>query len=623
MSKAAANQVRRSGQPGSQVFGPVQAAVDKLQQLAYCFAAVTPLLPRLEEHGAPNPIASASASASANVKQEPKQEHVSAPAPTLVCAPTPMPMPMPMPMPACASAVSTSIDPATTPAESSATPCMEPDHGEPARCATLPEHPLSCASLGRASKSLQVAEPADSCQAAGQIEQAAFAPVSAGLTASIAPKPSTSPASPPRVPERTSDAVTRQLAAAAPAIARRTGYNRRFGLTPVSEVLPNYRPLRYVLDYDAFAEIPIDSYLTAKLVALSDSIMSAACDSVLPVPGASVRAAAPATIISEAANDGVIVGGDSGSSDGVLSAQALATIPIDPDIFVNGCLAVDFSLGYPAIGNAIFWERWDNEPADAYRWFKCYLAMPENCGLRNFAQFLNILTTGSLIPVNGRHYYGSRSAQANVDAISSALQRRAIAVGDVGDKGKGELQSAGSVVDAQEIARIKAYYHLFYWEDRCMCFNIWEATMLKERQARRSQFILDDHFTLFQEVFDKVAAHVSDSVDTMDPKDAIKALQDIAKMMRLSVGMPADKPAGYNDGPQIINNNNNSANNSFPPQLRINFVSPNMTSAGALPAEITRVGTDDAADAADAVGDVGNGVQKEAKDKTNDPVAGV
>ena len=533
------------------VFGPIQAAVDKLQQLAYCFAAVTPLLPRLEEHGAPNPIASPVPAPIVMDQSRPSDSTVpmsSAMPEHAAATPTPVAQ-----MPVVDPGVDIDIDPFAGPFADSSADTIQ----------------------GRTVESLQVAESATS----------------------VAPE--TSPTrSHNRAYRRTSDSVARQLAAAAPTIARRrTGFNRRFGITPVSEVLPNYRPLRYVLDYDAFATSSIDSSLTTKLIALGDAVMSAACDSLLPAPGMSVRSAAPATIVAEAADAGMLVGNGNGAAlgTGAVGEQALASIPIDPDVFMNGCLAVDFSLGYPTIGNAIFWERWDNEPADAYRWFKCYLTMPENCGLRNFAQFLNILTSGSLIPVDGRHYFGSHSAQARDDAISSALLRQAVedknaAKPNIG----GTLQVSSSVVDAQEIARIKAYYHLFYWEDRCMCFNIWETTMLQDRQARRSQFILDDHFTLFQEVFDRVATRVKDSVEMMDPKDAIKALQDIAKMMRLSVGMPADKPVGYNDGPQIINNNNASANNSFPPQLRINFVDPgknNGSGAGndTVP-ELTRVG---------------------------------
>ena len=302
---------------------------------------------------------------------------------------------------------------------------------------------------------------------------------------------------------------------------------------PAIERIATYKPPINILDVDAFLTLEADSGLMRSLLALNDAVLLY----------------------------------ENARRNGVSEEDASDLVPrVDAELLVNGCLSVDYSLGFPVLNDSVFWERWDCETGTAYKWFRQYLNMKVKYGFRNFGQFLALLTG----TVKGEGGFWPAVVAAGPDATDEEASAGA---------GSTALVNIDELSGKQEIARIKAYYHLHYWEDRCLCYDLWEAAALKERRQKRSRDLLDDQFEAFTDVFEKVQARVVASIDSMDPRDAIKAMQDIAKLLRVNVGMSADKPADYVEGPSIVNaniTNNNSGGagglNEGAPHFSVHFV---------------------------------------------------
>lgn len=286
---------------------------------------------------------------------------------------------------------------------------------------------------------------------------------------------------------------------------------------PVVDRVATYKPPINILDVDAFLTLDADSALMRSLLTLNDAVLLYE----------NVR------------------------RSGVSEEDASDLVPrIDAELLVNGCLSIDYSLGYPVLNDSVLWERWDCESGTAYKWFRQYLTMNVKYGFRNFGQFLALLTG----TVKGEKGFWPAVVAVGPDATNEEASAGA---------GSTALINIDELSGKQEIARIKAYYHLHYWEDRCLCYDMWEAAALKERRQRRSRDLLDTQFEAFTDVFEKVQARVLSSVESMDPREAVKAMQDIAKLLRVNVGMPADKPADFVEGPSIVNANitNNNVGN--------------------------------------------------------------
>lgn len=286
---------------------------------------------------------------------------------------------------------------------------------------------------------------------------------------------------------------------------------------PVVDRVATYKPPINILDVDAFLTLDADSALMRSLLTLNDAVLLY----------------------------------ENTRRNGVSEEDASDLVPrIDAELLVNGCLSIDYSLGYPVLNDSVLWERWDCESGTAYKWFRQYLTMNVKYGFRNFGQFLALLTG----TVKGEKGFWPAIVAVGPDATNEEASTGA---------GSAALVNIDELSGKQEIARIKAYYHLHYWEDRCLCYDMWEAAALKERRQKRSRDLLDEQFEAFTDVFEKVQARVLSSVESMDPRDAIKAMQDIAKLLRVNVGMPADRPADFVEGPSIVNANitNNNVGN--------------------------------------------------------------
>lgn len=226
------------------------------------------------------------------------------------------------------------------------------------------------------------------------------------------------------------------------------------------------------------------------------------------------------------------------------------------EILLYAGIPVTSPNNYPMVDDSVFWERWDFEPASAFKWFKQYLKMSERFGFRDFEQFEQYLQRGTagIIDSLGKQH-------ATVAEASAGLNNET----DDANDGVGGILSANTFVSMQELLRIRAYYHIFYWETRCEQYDKWERDILKARAERRTTQLLDTQYTAFNTIFCKIQKRVEETVDLLDPNDAVKALQDIAKMVRLSAGFIADKPFIGNDGNgnrvdvNISNMNSNSA----------------------------------------------------------------
>lgn len=300
------------------------------------------------------------------------------------------------------------------------------------------------------------------------------------------------------------------------------------------EKLASYKPPLNVLDYGAFEHLDADSGLFRALVSLNDQQIYYDEHKHLKV-----RASMQEDNASVCAS---ILFDDPASTAASLERELLPPL-IDSELLINGTLSVDFTQGYPVINDSIMWERWDAEPTHAYRWFKQYLKMPGQFGYRNFGEFIRSLSSNDTeIPAVGDSKLGSNRTRVTSVGGSGVMDDDILLDAFAAPQTPIENDLGACALDAPTIARIRCYFHLFYWEDRCLCYDMWEAVALKERRARRGQWLLDDQFTVFDEVFKEVHSRVMNSVGSMDPKDAVKALVDIAKMLRTTVGLPADRP---------------------------------------------------------------------------------
>jgi len=230
---------------------------------------------------------------------------------------------------------------------------------------------------------------------------------------------------------------------------------------------------------------------------------------------------------------------------GLLSDEEACTCLAD--VLLNGSTTVQTSQGYPTVDDAVIWERWDTEPVNAFRWFKLYLRMQEKFGFRDFAHFQIYLQRGT----QGIVAHTSKTFATPVDALCSlSVEGMENGVAEVLDEELGissSLLAVGvlnpsSAVNRQELLRIRAYYHLFYWDLRVTQYDKWERAMLRRRSERRTAYLMDEQYAVFADVFGRVRERVIESANLLSPNDAVKALQDIAKMLRLTAGYSADKP---------------------------------------------------------------------------------
>lgn len=245
------------------------------------------------------------------------------------------------------------------------------------------------------------------------------------------------------------------------------------------------------------------------------------------------------------------------------------------DLILHGSIDVTKPYQYPMVGDSVYWERWDFEPAGAYRWFQLYLKMNEMFGCRDFTKFQQYLQYGAS--------YAFGEAQTLTDPALHLAVGMDLEIAEQVVLGKsGGLLRNDSIVNVQELLRIRSYYHLFYWNERATQFDIWEQQLLKKRSEFRASQLLDTQYTAFAAVFEKVRERVLSTVPLLDPNEAIKAMQDIAKMLRLTTGYPTDKtPQQVSPGGSYVavggytNDQVGSlVDGSNSPQIIVNFVKP-------------------------------------------------
>lgn len=223
------------------------------------------------------------------------------------------------------------------------------------------------------------------------------------------------------------------------------------------------------------------------------------------------------------------------------ACQVLSTV------LLNGSTTVQMSGGYPTVEDAVLWERWDAEPVSAFKWFKLYLRMQEKFGFRDFIQFQSYLQFGTAGVVE----HTAKAFATPADAIcslgvegseSGAAEHLSEELGMSSTALAKGILNPSSIANKQELLRIRAYFHLFYWDLRCTQYDKWERALLQRRGERRAAFLLDEQYATFERVFGLIKTRVMESAGLLSPNDAIRALQDIAKMMRLTTGYHADKP---------------------------------------------------------------------------------
>ena len=238
---------------------------------------------------------------------------------------------------------------------------------------------------------------------------------------------------------------------------------------------------------------------------------------------------------------------DSGSDGNGLQFTEFEIQQMLSDIMLNGSQTITDYMGYPAVEDSVLWERWDSEPAAAFKWFKLYLRMQDRFGFRSFAFFQEYLQCGLskvLTKATSGIYSRIPDAFASMGAYDDELENAELG-SELGIKRTALVDgilNPSSVINRQELLKIRAYYHLFYWDLRCSQYDLWEKALLYRRGQRRANLLLDSQFTDLTELYEKVRARVCETTELMSPNDAMRALQDIAKMLRVTVGYYGDKP---------------------------------------------------------------------------------
>lgn len=152
---------------------------------------------------------------------------------------------------------------------------------------------------------------------------------------------------------------------------------------------------------------------------------------------------------------------------------------------------LDYSEGYPTYHDGkIFWFQLPHEPLDSYLLFQRFIEQAETEGLRQ----LQLLS-----------------------------QQESISLG-----------------------RMSQLFYEYYWPDRARSYDLFQVAADRKRRASRARRTEDAHFNLADELLTRVKQKLAqpEFLDSLDAKDAIDVLMQLAKLQRMSLGLSANGNQG-------------------------------------------------------------------------------
>tara|TARA_Y100000310_G_scaffold343516_1_gene451563 strand:- start:1034 stop:2161 length:1128 start_codon:yes stop_codon:yes gene_type:complete len=96
----------------------------------------------------------------------------------------------------------------------------------------------------------------------------------------------------------------------------------------------------------------------------------------------------------------------------------------------------------------------------------------------------------------------------------------------------------------------QTYYHLYYWNFRAKAYDIFRLAAHRKQMEIRAIETQDSHYIIAQKLLNKLQVYFDneeDFTDMMTPAVAVKALQLVTQLQRVSVGLPATGPAKVDD----------------------------------------------------------------------------
>ena len=99
------------------------------------------------------------------------------------------------------------------------------------------------------------------------------------------------------------------------------------------------------------------------------------------------------------------------------------------------------------------------------------------------------------------------------------------------------------------LTRLRLYAHTYFWEHRGRAFDFYKAAEQIRRQHKRRNFVQDDEYGRFSAWMSAAEARMAaifddeDLLEEMKPSEVFKMYTELAKMRRVSAGLPANGPA--------------------------------------------------------------------------------
>lgn len=176
------------------------------------------------------------------------------------------------------------------------------------------------------------------------------------------------------------------------------------------------------------------------------------------------------------------------------------------DMLVAASLQLTFTHGYPSIEEAVpFWERLPSEPLEAYNTYMMFMEMPEK--------------TSFEVPVRLLHH---------IAAVSNI-----------------------------ELSRVIEWCHVYYWHWRSRAYDLFIAASHRKQREHRIMSIEGKHFMLAERYLTAVDTLISEKLgralkavqddeadqtefESLDIKGLVDIVDKLAKVQRISVGLPAN-----------------------------------------------------------------------------------
>lgn len=173
---------------------------------------------------------------------------------------------------------------------------------------------------------------------------------------------------------------------------------------------------------------------------------------------------------------------------------------------------LEFEEGIPVFNNGLpFWCRMDYEPLEAFQAFNEYLQMQR-----------------------GRP---GTDEDEDYGGVSASGVRGVAALAEKMYNGKA----------VEMLPQLQEFYHLYYWGARSRAYDLYRVAQHRQSQELRAMETQDEHYVLARRIMHRLRNYFDEDElcwDLMTPAVATKLLAEVAKLERVSAGLPAAGPAG-------------------------------------------------------------------------------